>query len=116
MRKIDAILYVDTDVLFLSPVEELWAFFAQMNSSQIAAMSYESEDFSSNWYHRFARHPYYGYYGVNSGVMLMNLSRMRQFGWNQRLEPIFEKYQSKIVWGDQDIINIIFSSDPGLIS
>ena len=85
-----------------------------MDSQQIAAMSYESEDFSNSWYHRFAKHPYYGSYGLNSGVMLMNLTRMRAFGWNDKLEPILQKYRSKVVWGDQDIINVIFHYNPGL--
>ena len=105
---------MDTDILFLSPVEEIWSHFYNMNSSQMAALSYESADFSSSWYHRFAKHPYYGSYGLNSGVMLMNLTRMRSFGWVEKLEPILMMYQSKIVWGDQDIINIIFHSNPGI--
>lgn len=109
----DSILYIDTDVLFLSPVEQVWAHFGLMNSSQMAAMSYESEVFSNSWYHRFAKHPYYGSYGLNSGVMLMNLTRMRQFGWTNRLDPILKQYGSKIVWGDQDIINVIFNYNPG---
>lgn len=93
----------------------MWEHFLLMNSNQIAAMSYESEDFSNSWYHRFAKHPYYGRYGLNSGVMLMNLTRMRQFDWIAKLEPTLIKYRSKIVWGDQDIINIIFHSNEGTL-
>ena len=43
----------------------------------------------------------------------MNLTRMRHFEWDQFLEPIIEEYKGKIPWGDQDIINIIFSYHPG---
>lgn len=111
LKNHDSVLYIDTDVLFISPVEQMWEHFSLMNSNQIAAMSYESEDFSNSWYHRFAKHPYYGRYGLNSGVMLMNLTRMRQFDWIAKLEPTLIKYRSKIVWGDQDIINIIFHSN-----
>ena len=46
--------------------------------------------------------------GVNSGVMLMNLTRMRQFGWEKYVVPIYHEYKNKIVWGDQDIINIVY--------
>lgn len=113
-KQIDSLLYIDTDVLLLSPVEEIWKFFRQMNETQLAAMTFESEDFSSNWYYRFARHPYYKPYGVNSGVMLMNLTKMRMFNWIDRMEPILEKYRTELVWGDQDILNILFNRFPGL--
>jgi len=108
----DALLYVDTDVLFLRPPEDLWSFFESFNDSHIAALSPETEDASTNWYVRFARHPYYKPLGVNSGVMLMNLSRMRDFRWSDYLTPILVKYRYNITWGDQDIINIIFSANP----
>lgn len=53
--------------------------------------------------------------GVNSGVMLMNLTRMRQFQWTEYVVPIYKKFKLRITWGDQDIINIIFHYHPGNI-
>ncbi|KAL1478708.1 hypothetical protein MTO96_034902 [Rhipicephalus appendiculatus] len=85
---VDAVIYVDADVLFLSPIEELWKHFTAMNSLHLAALAPESEDYATNWYRRFARHPFYQPLGVNSGVMLMNLTRMRKFGWESRLGPL----------------------------
>lgn len=41
-------------------------------------MAPEHEEPRIGWYNRFARHPYYGKTGVNSGVMLMNMTRMRR--------------------------------------
>ncbi|BES89854.1 Glycosyl transferase family 8 [Nesidiocoris tenuis] len=108
----DAILYVDTDVLFLSPPENVWKYFNQMNSTQLAALAPEHEDPNTGWYNRFARHPFYGELGLNSGVMLMNLTRMREFKWEKYLVPIFKEYKLKMTWGDQDIINIIFHFHP----
>lgn len=112
LKDVDSILYVDTDVLFLRPLEHLWYYFSQMNSSHMAAMTPEHEDFATGWYNRFARHPYFKPLGVNSGVMLMNLTRMRDFNWQSHVIPIYEKYKYKITWGDQDIINIIFYLHP----
>lgn len=43
----------------------------------------------------------------------MNLTRMRQFGWEKYLAPIYKEFKLKITWGDQDIINIIFHYHPG---
>lgn len=51
--------------------------------------------------------------GVNSGVMLMNLTKMRAFQWEKYLAPIMKEYKLNIVWGDQDIINIIFHFHSG---
>ncbi|XP_073974185.1 glucoside xylosyltransferase 1 shams isoform X1 [Rhodnius prolixus] len=109
---VDSVLYVDTDVLFLSPPENVWRHFDLMNSTQLAALAPEHEDPNIGWYNRFARHPYYGKLGVNSGVMLMNLTRMRDFGWEKYLVPILKEYKLKMTWGDQDIINIIFHYHP----
>lgn len=108
----DAVLYVDTDTLFLAPPEKVWDNFKKMNSSQLAALSPEHEDPNTGWYNRFAKHPYYGKLGVNSGVMLMNLTRMREFRWTDYVIPIHKEYKLKITWGDQDIINIIFHYHP----
>lgn len=84
-----------------------------MNQSQMAAMAPEHEDYSAGWYNRFAKHPFVEPLGVNSGVMLMNLTRMRAFDWQSHLAPTYEKYKLEIVWGDQDIINIIFHFNLG---
>lgn len=60
----DSVLYVDTDVLFLSPPENVWRHFDLMNSTQLAALAPEHEDPNIGWYNRFARHPYYGKLGL----------------------------------------------------
>lgn len=109
---VDSLLYVDTDTLFLGPLEDVWRHFDLMNASQMAALTLEHEDPNTGWYNRFAKHPYYGYLGVNSGVMLMNLTRMRAFSWTDYVVPIYKEYKLKITWGDQDIINIIFHFHP----
>lgn len=80
----------------------------------MAAVSPESEDRNAGWYNRFARHPFYGELGVNSGVMLMNLTRMRSpdFRWEEEIMDIYSDYRLNLVWGDQDIINILFYFNP----
>lgn len=108
-----SIIYVDSDTLFLSPPHQLFNHFTSFNSSQIAGLTFESENVNTGWYSRnFSRHPYYGRFGVNSGVMLMNLERMRELKWEQQMLPIYQKYNFKLVFGDQDIINIYFAYHP----
>lgn len=112
LSDIDSVLYLDTDTLFLSSISDIWDHFKNFNSTQIAGLSPEHEDKNVGWYNRFARHPFYGPLGVNSGVMLMNLTRMRLFGWEEKILPIHKKYKLKITWGDQDLINILFYFHP----
>uniref|UniRef100_H2ZK09 UDP-D-xylose:beta-D-glucoside alpha-1,3-D-xylosyltransferase n=1 Tax=Ciona savignyi TaxID=51511 RepID=H2ZK09_CIOSA len=117
LQDVDSILYVDTDILFLSPVQEMWGEFDKFNSTQLSALSPEHEDPRVGWYSRFARHPYYGVTGVNSGVMLMNLTRIRnaEFKWQQMLLPLYVKYSLNLTWGDQDLLNIIFHYNPEML-
>jgi UDP-xylose:glucoside alpha-1,3-xylosyltransferase len=75
----------------------------------------EHEEEFQGWYNRFARHPYYGKLGLNSGVMLMNLTRMRQFEFTDKLKPIYETYKYNITWGDQCLLNILFHYYPGSV-
>ncbi|KAM4678086.1 glucoside xylosyltransferase 1 isoform 2-T2 [Discoglossus pictus] len=123
LKEVDSLLYVDTDILFLRPVDDLWSFLYAFNATQIAAMAPEHEESRIGWYNRFARHPYYGKTGVNSGVMLMNMTRMRRklfkndmttakLHWGDLLMPLLKKYKLNITWGDQDLLNIMFSYNP----
>ncbi|XP_041819982.1 glucoside xylosyltransferase 1 [Chelmon rostratus] len=123
LKDVDSIVYVDSDILFLQPVDRLWAFLSQLNSSQLAAMAPEHEEPRIAWYNRFARHPFYGRTGINSGVMLMNMTRMRSvffkndmtsvgLRWEELLMPLLQKYKLNITWGDQDLLNIIFHQNP----
>ena len=105
---------MDTDVLVMRPVEDIWNHFSMFDSVQLASMSPESEETALSWYPRFARHPFYGPNGMNSGVMLMNLTRMREFGWTEKVLEIHRNYKLKITWGDQDIVNILFHDHPGM--
>ncbi|MFY9824867.1 MAG: glycosyl transferase family 90 [Thermoanaerobaculia bacterium] len=107
----DRVLYVDTDILFLRPIDDLWSFFDQFKPEQIAALAPEGENPALNWYKRFAQHPYFQPLGVNSGVMLMDLARMREVRWRERMLAYRQQYVH-IPWGDQDLINIFFAESP----
>uniref|UniRef100_A0A9J8AMW0 Glucoside xylosyltransferase 1b n=1 Tax=Cyprinus carpio carpio TaxID=630221 RepID=A0A9J8AMW0_CYPCA len=107
LKEVDSLLYVDTEVLLLQP---------------LVAMTLEHKKPQIAWYSRFSRHPYYGKTAINSGVMLMNLTRMRitQFKndmtsiglhWDGHLMPLLQKYKLNIIWGDQDLINCTINSD-----
>lgn len=100
----DSLLYVDTDILFLQPVEEIWNFLSEFNSNQLAGMAPEHEEPRIGWYNRFARHPYYGKTGVNSGVMLMNMTRIRAKHFKVRLSV---SPHTKCVLGNVTLLNAL---------
>ena len=113
LDSIDSVLYMDTDTLLLRPVDDIWDHFKNFDSWQLASMTPEGEETSLTWYPRFARHPFAGKNGMNSGVMLLNLTRMRAFGWKEKIIEAYNKYKLSITWGDQDLINIVFHDHPG---
>ncbi|XP_037535068.1 glucoside xylosyltransferase 2-like [Nematolebias whitei] len=107
-------------------MDDIWLLLKAFNSTQLAAMAPEHEVPKIGWYSRFARHPFYGDTGVNSGVMLMNLTRIRStlfknslilsgLSWEDLLHPLYQKYKNHITWGDQDLLNIIFHYNPGAV-
>lgn len=115
LKDVERLIYVDTDILFLRPLDDLWAFFERFDERQLAGLAWEHEDGSAGWYNRFARHPYYPPYGVNSGVMHMVLPRMRAANWTSHMKDYYHEYKLRITWGDQDLINIFFHYYPELL-
>ncbi|MEO6193729.1 MAG: glycosyl transferase family 90 [Thermoanaerobaculia bacterium] len=111
----DRVLYVDTDILFLRPLDDLWRQFDRFKPAQLAALAPEGEVAALNWYKRFAKHPYVQPLGVNSGVMLMDLKKMREARWRERMLA-YRKQYTAIPWGDQDLINIFFAESPEMLS
>ncbi len=95
-------------------MDDIWRHFRLFNESQLAALAPEHEDPNMGWYNRFARHPFYGKMGLNSGVMLMNLTRMREFQFTSKFFPLYLEYKYNITWGDQCLLNILFHYHPGL--
>ncbi|XP_032788650.2 glucoside xylosyltransferase 2 isoform X1 [Daphnia magna] len=112
LKEVDSVLYVDVDTVFLSPPLHIWQHLGKMNHTQLVALGPEMQDHTKGWYNKYASHPYYGKFAINSGVILMNLTKMRKFGWEKYVVRVNEQYKNRIVWRDQDIINIIFHFHP----
>ena len=49
LRNLDRLIYVDADVIFLKPIQLLWAHFKKFNSTQLAALTPEHEDEAMGW-------------------------------------------------------------------
>ena len=112
LKNLESILYVDTDVLFLRPIDDIWKILEKFNSTQIAAVSPEGENGSVSWYNKIAHHPYVPPHGINSGVLLMNMTRMIHVGFLSQIISFYKRHRSAIQLADQDLINIYFHHFP----
>ncbi|CAH1775591.1 unnamed protein product [Owenia fusiformis] len=108
----ELLLYMDTDTVTLKSLDGLWRYFKTFNSSHLAALTLEDEVEDISWYKENAKFPYYGKLAVNTGVMMMNLTRMREWDWVSHIVGIHKQWKDKIMWGDQDLINILFHFNP----
>ncbi|CAG0900400.1 unnamed protein product [Darwinula stevensoni] len=112
----DSVIYVDTDIIFLAPLEELWVQFETMSPWSFIGATKELEDFEGYSHYRKPNtpFPFYGPTGINTGVLLMNLTRMRSLGpaWSSEISSIYETFKGQFTLGDQDILNIYFHRHP----
>jgi UDP-xylose:glucoside alpha-1,3-xylosyltransferase len=87
-------MYIDSDALFFDAPEDLWENFKRMNSEQMIGMVEEAP--YSTFYKGFYKlQPLIGKYGAMSGGLLLNLTRMRDFGWLNKLIEIHDYYKKK---------------------
>lgn len=93
----DSIIYLDTDIIFLRNIESLWSEFDNFRELTLGAMG------PCLFHYGTSRNsvPYYGSSGLNAGVMLMNLSRMRNTQWTRKIRTIGTQYRSQIKLADQ---------------
>ncbi|CAK8694314.1 unnamed protein product [Clavelina lepadiformis] len=127
MADVDSVLYVDTDVIFLGAVEEIWQHFYLFNELQVGALAPRvGWDFKVNPNNpNFIEMPGGKFTQVNSGVFLMNLTRMRQVifktdeslskklsPWNKDLFIPLYRLGIKDMYGDQNLINTVFHYNP----
>ena len=72
---LDSGIFLDTDIVLMDNIKNLWNYFSKFTSSQVMGMAA-----TENIYNRVESFPYFGPPGVglNAGVILMNLTRMRE--------------------------------------
>jgi UDP-xylose:glucoside alpha-1,3-xylosyltransferase len=98
-------------VIFLAPVEQLWNFFEKMNSTQMLALA--TEDMTeTSWYINSNKVPLPTKYSLNTGIILMNLTRMREVNFFDDLEPIVIEYGNDIKWFVNDVMGIYLYNNP----
>ncbi|KAA0184524.1 hypothetical protein HAZT_HAZT003323 [Hyalella azteca] len=108
LEDFDATIYMDSDVLFLGPVEDTWAVFQRMGDVAAIAASAEM------WYLEEGNNrPAAGKYGINTGVMFMNLTRLRKISLAENLMLYTDSDPAPR--HDQDVLNAFLKYHPHLL-
>ena len=104
------VILLDTDIYFNEDIVNLWNHFDSFNDSQAFALV---EEFT-NWYTKYSNWPV-AKDVYNSGVILLDLGKLRRDRWNliwksEFLKPILRLKQISL--GDQDIFNLVIKNWP----
>ncbi|XP_012500658.1 PREDICTED: glycosyltransferase-like protein LARGE2 [Propithecus coquereli] len=112
------VIVLDTDVTFASDIAELWALFAHFSDKQVIGLVENQSDwYLGNLWKNHRPWPALGR-GFNTGVILLQLDRLRRAGWEQmwRLTASRELLTLPATsLADQDIFNAVIKEHPGLV-
>lgn len=111
-------MVLDTDVTVLSDVSLLWKMFENFNNEQALGLV----ENQSNWYIKSSSYnsrpwPALGK-GFNTGVMLMDLKKLRAKGFFDLWESTAVHVLKDILetsLADQDIINAVVKNNPKIV-
>lgn len=97
---IDRVIYLDSDLLVLRPLQPLWEI--PLNGAWVGA----ADDIGCNEAARYQRlsYPQQDSY-FNSGVLLINLATWRSQGMGRHCCEYYNTHQYSIVFNDQDVLN-----------
>ncbi|KAL4706703.1 hypothetical protein ACJJTC_014458 [Scirpophaga incertulas] len=112
---LNQVIVVDSDLTFLCDVAELWTMFRNMTDDQIIGLV-ENE---SDWYYDTSKHwPALGR-GYNTGVMLLDLQKIRTNVdwtklWHDAVNENLDRLKQTTL-ADQDVINTMIMKNPQFV-
>lgn len=120
---LDAIIYADVDTLWRMDPAELWQWFGRFTEEQSMGMSVAMERNQSTprtqqpWVvEAFNRQLPWRVNGLNTGVLLWNLTRARRDGDRDSLlatlRLLRHNYSKFFLFGDQDALNYLANRNP----
>ncbi|XP_030845045.1 LARGE xylosyl- and glucuronyltransferase 1-like [Strongylocentrotus purpuratus] len=111
-------IVLDTDITFASDIAELWGLFQRMTSKQtLALVENQSDWYLGTLWKKHKPWPALGR-GFNTGVILLDLQKLRDLKWMQMWLLTAEKElmsQFSTALADQDIINAVIKQHPYLV-
>ncbi|KAH7953910.1 hypothetical protein HPB49_014144 [Dermacentor silvarum] len=106
----DAVIYASAEMVFLHPVENLWGILAAMGALHVTAMAPETESAVRIWYEVMRKQPPALPFGMTSGLVLMNLTRMRELGLERRLMELDHEIAAPT--RPRDMLSSLFTGRP----
>ncbi|ODM91930.1 Glucoside xylosyltransferase 2 [Orchesella cincta] len=117
LLNVDQILYLDTDTIVTGDISKVWSHFKEMNAQQLIGIAPNSQpgpDFDNIHKTNFGGYPHVPPKGVNAGVVLMNLRKMRTIDWNQKILRAYNNYSTVYnAVNDQLLLNIYLHYETG---
>ncbi|KAK2182015.1 hypothetical protein NP493_371g01031 [Ridgeia piscesae] len=112
------VLVLDTDITFASDIAELWGIFNKFRGKQAIGLVENQSDWylGKIWKHHNPW-PALGR-GFNTGVILLDLDKLRRLNWVQIWRLIAERELMSMlttVLADQDIFNAVLKQHPYLL-
>ncbi|KAI5732636.1 hypothetical protein M8J76_002595 [Diaphorina citri] len=111
-------IVLDTDVIFATDIAQLWALFSRLRQRQtIGLVENQSDWYLGKLWKNHKPWPALGR-GFNTGVILLDLTKLRDISWAGFWRIIAEKFLLTRLWtslADQDIFNAIISEHPYLV-
>lgn len=95
---IDRVIYLDCDGAVNGDLQPLWKI--ELGDCMLAGV----QDAVSTYYRKAVGLEKEEVY-INAGVLLMDLKKMRQFHWNEKVIDFIRRYQGVVPHHDQGVIN-----------
>lgn len=115
---LDRVIVLDTDLTFASDVANLWAVFDSFEPDQVVGLVENQSDwYLGKLFRNYEPWPALGR-GFNTGVMAMDLAKMRKTNWAQLWRLAAEKELASHYFtslADQDVINSVLFQNPKLV-
>lgn len=117
-HSLDKVIVLDTDVIFASDIAELWRMFDHLTGKQVIGLVENQSDwYLGKLWRNHKPWPALGR-GFNTGVILLDLLRLRQLKWVNLWRMTAEKELMNMLstaLADQDIFNAVIKSHPYLV-
>ncbi|XP_065578708.1 xylosyl- and glucuronyltransferase LARGE2s-like isoform X2 [Artemia franciscana] len=112
------VICVDTDITFADDIARLWLRFKEFGPREaIGLVENQSDWYLGTLFKTFKPWPALGR-GFNTGIMLMNLARLRLENWDQMWRQTAERellVRLSTNLADQDVINGVIHQSPHLV-
>lgn len=114
-QEIDKILFLDSDIIVNASLRDLIDLdFTNPDDPSMEYFVYAVDHkFTPQEIARLHDLKFTGTKYFNAGVLLINLKKWRQDDATQKLISTLEMYNDKILWADQDIMNLVFDNQWG---